>query len=147
MPQFDSITFFNQLWWLLVIFFALHFVVAHKFLPLIAALVKARKKKAAQAGAQYAELVRAQSSLQQKSMASYFQCLSFATPLVAQKLQSFLQYFAETALVAPFQRFASTYTDMQRGYFRGLQAFFLLRQNRANLHVITSSTGKGEKKK
>jgi len=45
MPQFDIITFFTQIFWLTIIFFGFYFVTLQSFIPKIAAVIKARKKK------------------------------------------------------------------------------------------------------
>lgn len=45
MPQFDKITFFNQIMWLLLIFLTFYLALLKLFLPSIGALLKARKKK------------------------------------------------------------------------------------------------------
>jgi hypothetical protein len=47
MPQFDIITFFTQIFWLTIIFFGFYFVTLQSFIPKIAAVIKARKKKLA----------------------------------------------------------------------------------------------------
>jgi len=45
MPQFDKITFFNQIFWLLLIFSSFYFVLLKNFLPKISSVLKARNKK------------------------------------------------------------------------------------------------------
>ena len=44
MPQFDKITFFNQIFWFLVTFLGFYFVVLKSLLPVLAASLKTRKK-------------------------------------------------------------------------------------------------------
>jgi F0F1-type ATP synthase membrane subunit b/b' len=44
MPQFDKITFFNQIFWFLIAFFSFYFLVLKSVLPVIAASLKTRKK-------------------------------------------------------------------------------------------------------
>ena len=45
MPQFDKITFFNQIFWLIVIFSGFYFILLKNFLPKISSVLKARNKK------------------------------------------------------------------------------------------------------
>lgn len=45
MPQFDKITFFNQVFWLFFFFSTLYIVLLKGFLPRLAELLKARTKK------------------------------------------------------------------------------------------------------
>ena len=47
MPQFDTITFFTQIFWLIIIFFGFYFLSLRIFVPEIAAVLKTRKKKLA----------------------------------------------------------------------------------------------------
>lgn len=44
MPQFDKITFFNQIFWFLLAFFAFYFLLLRFLLPVLAASLKTRKK-------------------------------------------------------------------------------------------------------
>ena len=44
MPQFDKITFFNQIFWLLITFFGFYFIILKSLLPVLAAGLKTRKK-------------------------------------------------------------------------------------------------------
>jgi F0F1-type ATP synthase membrane subunit b/b' len=44
MPQFDKITFFNQIFWFLLAFFSFYFLVLKSVLPVIASSLKTRKK-------------------------------------------------------------------------------------------------------
>jgi len=44
MPQFDKITFFNQLFWLLFFFSGFYLLLLHFFLPKLSAVLKARSK-------------------------------------------------------------------------------------------------------
>lgn len=44
MPQFDKITFFNQLFWLLLFFSGFYLVLLHYFLPRLGSVLKARQK-------------------------------------------------------------------------------------------------------
>ena len=44
MPQFDKITYFNQIFWLLVFFLAFYFNLLKHVLPLLAFSLKTRKK-------------------------------------------------------------------------------------------------------
>lgn len=44
MPQFDKITFFNQIFWFLLAFFAFYFLILKTLLPVLAASLKTRKK-------------------------------------------------------------------------------------------------------
>lgn len=44
MPQFDKITFFNQIFWFLLAFFAFYFFILKSLLPVLAASLKTRKK-------------------------------------------------------------------------------------------------------
>lgn len=45
MPQFDSVTFLPQIFWLTLIFFAFYMVVIRNFLPGLTRIVKIRKKR------------------------------------------------------------------------------------------------------
>ena len=45
MPQFDKITFFNQIFYFTIIFFSFYLLVLKILLPKIAFILKARKKK------------------------------------------------------------------------------------------------------
>lgn len=45
MPQFDKITFFNQIFWLLTLFLTFYLVLLKNFLPKISAVLKVRTKK------------------------------------------------------------------------------------------------------
>ena len=45
MPQFDKITFFNQIFWLILIFSSFYFILLKNFLPKIGSVLKARNKK------------------------------------------------------------------------------------------------------
>ena len=45
MPQFDKITFFNQIFWLIFLFSFFYFVLLKKFLPKLSAVLKLRAKK------------------------------------------------------------------------------------------------------
>lgn len=45
MPQFDKITFFNQLFWVFLFFFSFYFTFLIIVLPTISTLLKARSKK------------------------------------------------------------------------------------------------------
>jgi len=44
MPQFDTVTFFNQIIWFLILFFSFYFILLKNYLPKIATVLKARKK-------------------------------------------------------------------------------------------------------
>lgn len=44
MPQFDKITFFNQLFWLLFFFSGFYLLLLHYFLPKLSSVLKARQK-------------------------------------------------------------------------------------------------------
>nr|AML60764.1 ATP synthase F0 subunit 8 [Monodopsis sp. MarTras21] len=44
MPQFDKITFFNQIFWFLLTFLGFYFIVLKTLLPVLAASLKTRKK-------------------------------------------------------------------------------------------------------
>ena len=44
MPQFDKITFFNQLFWLFFFFSGFYLVLLHYFLPKLSSVLKARQK-------------------------------------------------------------------------------------------------------
>lgn len=44
MPQFDTMTFFNQVFWLISIVFAFYIVVARYMLPVLAFSLKSRSK-------------------------------------------------------------------------------------------------------
>jgi len=45
MPQFDKITFFNQLFWLFVFFSGFYLTFLKFFLPKLSSILKARNKK------------------------------------------------------------------------------------------------------
>ena len=45
MPQFDKITFFNQIFWLILIFSSFYFILLKNYLPKIGSVLKARSKK------------------------------------------------------------------------------------------------------
>ena len=45
MPQFDKITFFNQIFWLMVLFLCFYLIFLQKLLPQISVVLKARFKK------------------------------------------------------------------------------------------------------
>jgi len=45
MPQFDKITFFNQIFWLFVFFSGYYLILLKVFLPKLGAVLKARSKK------------------------------------------------------------------------------------------------------
>jgi F0F1-type ATP synthase membrane subunit b/b' len=45
MPQFDKITFFNQIFWLFVFFSGYYLLLLNVFLPKLGAVLKARSKK------------------------------------------------------------------------------------------------------
>jgi len=45
MPQFDKITFFSQIFWLIIIFFGFYIFILHIFIPKLATVLKTRKKK------------------------------------------------------------------------------------------------------
>jgi hypothetical protein len=45
MPQFDKITFFNQIFWLFVFFSGYYLLLLRVFLPKLGAVLKARSKK------------------------------------------------------------------------------------------------------
>jgi hypothetical protein len=44
MPQFDKITFFNQIFWLFVFFSGYYLLLLKVFLPKLGAVLKARSK-------------------------------------------------------------------------------------------------------
>lgn len=44
MPQFDQISFLNQIFWLLIIFYILYFIFTYYFFPQLLAILKYRKK-------------------------------------------------------------------------------------------------------
>jgi F0F1-type ATP synthase membrane subunit b/b' len=44
MPQFDKVTFFNQIFWLTVGFLSFYFILLKGLLPVLAASLKTRKK-------------------------------------------------------------------------------------------------------
>jgi hypothetical protein len=44
MPQFDKITFFNQIFWLTISFLSFYFIVLRGLLPVLASSLKTRKK-------------------------------------------------------------------------------------------------------
>lgn len=46
MPQFDKVTFFNQIFWFLLLFLTFYFVILKSLLPVLAASLKTRKKVA-----------------------------------------------------------------------------------------------------
>jgi F0F1-type ATP synthase membrane subunit b/b' len=45
MPQFDSVTFLPQIFWLTLVFFAFYMVVIRYYLPGLTRIVKIRKKR------------------------------------------------------------------------------------------------------
>jgi hypothetical protein len=45
MPQFDQITFFNQIFWLILSFLSFYFIILKNYLPKLSASLKTRKKK------------------------------------------------------------------------------------------------------
>jgi hypothetical protein len=45
MPQFDKITFFNQIFWLVLIFFSFYIFLLKNYLPRISSVLKTRSKK------------------------------------------------------------------------------------------------------
>ena len=45
MPQFDSVTFFNQLFWFTVIFTIFYFFILGTLIPMISVVLKTRNKK------------------------------------------------------------------------------------------------------
>ncbi|MEL6163171.1 MAG: hypothetical protein AAFR37_05210 [Cyanobacteria bacterium J06628_3] len=45
MPQFDKFTFFNQIFWLVLIFSGFYFILLKNYLPKIGSVLKARNKK------------------------------------------------------------------------------------------------------
>jgi hypothetical protein len=45
MSQFDKANFFNQVFWLVVIFGSFYFILLRNFLPKLGAVIKARRKK------------------------------------------------------------------------------------------------------
>lgn len=55
MPQFDKITFFNQIFWLIFTFLFFYFILLRRFLPKISAVLKLRTKKYLK-GNSYSEL-------------------------------------------------------------------------------------------
>ena len=44
MPQFDKITFFNQIFWLTISFLSFYFIILKGLLPVLAVSLKTRKK-------------------------------------------------------------------------------------------------------
>ena len=44
MPQFDTITFFNQIFWLILLFLYFYFLVLKILMPLLVSALKTRKK-------------------------------------------------------------------------------------------------------
>ena len=44
MPQFDKVTFFNQIFWVTVVFFTFYFVLLKQVLPALFLSLKTRKK-------------------------------------------------------------------------------------------------------
>ncbi len=44
MPQFDTMSFFNQVFWLILIFFNFYVVVLRFMLPILASSLKSRNK-------------------------------------------------------------------------------------------------------
>ena len=44
MPQFDKVTFFNQIFWFLLAFLSFYFIILKGLLPVLAASLKTRKK-------------------------------------------------------------------------------------------------------
>jgi hypothetical protein len=47
MSQFDKANFFNQIFWLVVLFGSFYFILLRNFLPKLGAVLKARRKKVA----------------------------------------------------------------------------------------------------
>jgi|MDSY01.2.fsa_nt_gb hypothetical protein len=45
MSQFDKANFFNQVFWLVVLFGSFYFILLRNFLPKLSAVIKARRKK------------------------------------------------------------------------------------------------------
>jgi F0F1-type ATP synthase membrane subunit b/b' len=45
MPQFDKLTFFNQVFWVVFIFFGFYIVLLKFFLPQLSSVLKIRQKK------------------------------------------------------------------------------------------------------
>jgi hypothetical protein len=45
MPQFDTVTFLSQLFWLTIIFYTFYMVVIRNFLPGLTRILKVRRKK------------------------------------------------------------------------------------------------------
>jgi hypothetical protein len=45
MPQFDKITFFNQIFWLFIFFSGFYLIALKIFLPKLSSVLKARTKK------------------------------------------------------------------------------------------------------
>lgn len=56
MPQFDTITFFNQIFWLLFLFSGFYFLLLKIYLPRISSSLKIRTKKLAKSNAQVEKL-------------------------------------------------------------------------------------------
>lgn len=44
MPQFDSVTFFNQVFWFFSIFLSFYFIILKGLLPVVTTSLKTRKK-------------------------------------------------------------------------------------------------------
>ena len=74
MPQFDIITFFTQIFWLTIIFFGFYFVTLQSFIPKIAAVIKARKKKLTHGAGGVSSLNEEQASVESSRNVSLESC-------------------------------------------------------------------------
>ena len=65
MPQFDKITFFNQVFWLILSFSSFHFLCLKTLLPTLSSVLKVRNKKLQKATttASFSELLGALTTL------------------------------------------------------------------------------------
>ena len=120
MPQFDIITFFTQIFWLTLIFFGFYFVTLQSFIPKIAAVLKARRKKLAHGTGGVSSLNEEQSSTEFTRNSSLELCADTSKADV-----SFMLSSANSWLLTSVLGFNNTKMLLsQTSYVRSFGSFF-----------------------
>lgn len=91
MPQLDSLTFFNQLFWVLTIFFIFYSVSVSTVLPVLSRILKTRFKKLAFAKTD-SELANEKDLLFSKIDSSFFNSFNSVKSVLAQVKSGFTSY-------------------------------------------------------
>jgi len=94
MPQFDKITFFNQLFWLFIFFSGFYLTLLKIFLPKLSSILKARNKKLQKGSTNLAALSEEQTFVTFifHNLIETFSSNSIDLLIISSKKLTFIQY-------------------------------------------------------